>query len=36
MPAIAQSFLQWQQTAGHMPEHAKLELGEDGIDVLFE
>jgi type VI secretion ATPase, clpV1 family len=36
MPAIAQSFLQWQQTAGHMPEHAKLELGENGIDVLFE
>ena len=36
MPAIAQSFLQWQQTAGHMPERASLEVGEEGIDVLFE
>lgn len=36
MPAIAQSFLQWQQTAGHMPERASLEVGAEGIDVLFE
>ena len=36
MPAIAQSFLQWQQTAGHMPERASLEVGEEDIDVLFE
>ena len=36
MPAIAQSFLQWQQTTGHMPERASLEVGEEGIDVLFE
>ena len=32
----SQSFLQWQQTAGHMPERASLEVGEEGIDVLFE
>ncbi|MDO1509046.1 MULTISPECIES: type VI secretion system ATPase TssH [unclassified Neisseria] len=35
MPAIAQSFLQWQQSVGHVPAQARLEIGEGGIDVLF-
>lgn len=35
MPAIAQNFLHWQQSVGHVPSQAQLTIGEDGIDVLF-
>ena len=36
LPAIAQSFLQWQQQSGQVPTQARLEVGEEGISVLFE
>lgn len=36
LPVIAQSFLQWQQSVGHPPKQATLDVNDGDIDVLFE